>query len=185
MCANPQSNWLNTTAVRASYILPILKRFPWWKPRKTGGVVYLPPEKNWNRNQFVFLSFGVDSLNWQSFTEIGELACSTTTRCSCGHALKYVKVFYRWSKETSLTRFFFSVNHCWFQEMIATNLVSRGITIHSRGFAFIRSLRLMKKQTNKQTNTKTKLLLPNFFGEPRGSSPTPEPSFQSATYLAE
>ena len=27
MRANPQSNWLNTIAVRASYILPILKRF--------------------------------------------------------------------------------------------------------------------------------------------------------------
>ena len=26
MCANSQSNWLNTIAVRASYILPILKR---------------------------------------------------------------------------------------------------------------------------------------------------------------
>ena len=46
MCANPQSNWLNTMAVKASYILPILKRFPWQKPRKTGGgVVYLSPEK--------------------------------------------------------------------------------------------------------------------------------------------
>ena len=63
MCANPQSNWLNTIAVRASYILPILKRFPWWKPRKTEGeVVYLPLEKNQNRNQSVFLSFGVDPL---------------------------------------------------------------------------------------------------------------------------
>ena len=37
MCANPRSNWLNTIAVRALYILPILRRFPWWKPRKTGG----------------------------------------------------------------------------------------------------------------------------------------------------
>ena len=45
MCANPQSNWLNTIAVRASYILPILKQFPRGKPRKTGGVVYLSPEK--------------------------------------------------------------------------------------------------------------------------------------------
>ena len=55
MCANPQSNWLNTIAVRASYIL------------------YLPG-KNQNRNHSVFLSFGVDPLNWQSFIEIGELA---------------------------------------------------------------------------------------------------------------
>ena len=29
------------------------------------------------------------------------------------------------------------------------------------------------------------LLLPNFFVEPRGSSPTPKPSFQPVTYLAE
>ena len=95
MCANSQSNWLNTIAVRASYILPILKRFPWWKPRKTRRVVYLPPGKNQNRNQFVFLSFGVDPLNWQSFIEIGEMACSTTARCSRGHALKLIPQKYR------------------------------------------------------------------------------------------
>ena len=40
-----------------------------------------PPGKNQNRNQFVFLSFGVDPLNCQSFIEIGEMACSTTARC--------------------------------------------------------------------------------------------------------
>ena len=84
MCADPQSNWLNTIAVRASYIWPILKRFPWWKPRKTGGVSLSPPGKNQNRNQFVFLSFRA---NWQSFIEIREMACSTTARCSRGHAL--------------------------------------------------------------------------------------------------
>ena len=28
-------------------------------------------------NQFVILSFGVDPLNWPSFIEIGEIACST------------------------------------------------------------------------------------------------------------
>ena len=40
---NKLINWLNTIAVRASnIILPILRRFPWWKPRKTVGVVYLP-----------------------------------------------------------------------------------------------------------------------------------------------
>ena len=63
MCANPRSNLLNTIAVRASYILPILKRFPWRKPRKNrGGGGLSPPGKNQNRNQFVFLSFGVDPL---------------------------------------------------------------------------------------------------------------------------
>ena len=30
------------------------------KTKKNRGVVYLLPEKNQNRNQFVFLSFGVD-----------------------------------------------------------------------------------------------------------------------------
>ena len=32
------------------------------KTKKNRGVVYLPPEKNQNRNQSVFLSFGVDPL---------------------------------------------------------------------------------------------------------------------------
>ena len=45
-------SFFNTIAVRASYILPILKRFPWWKPRKIGGGggggVYLLPEKKTN-----------------------------------------------------------------------------------------------------------------------------------------
>ena len=92
MCANPQSNWLNTIAVRASYILPILKRFPWWKPRKTGGGGLSPPGKNQNRHQFVFLSFGVDPVNWQSFIEIGEMTHSTTAWCSRGHAVDFLLV---------------------------------------------------------------------------------------------
>ena len=49
---------------------------------------YPPSGKIQNRNQFVFLSFGVDPLNWQSFIEIGEMACSTTARCSRGQTLK-------------------------------------------------------------------------------------------------
>ena len=50
-----------------------------------------PPGKNRNRNRFVFLSFGVDPLNWQSFIEIGEIACSTTARCSRGHATNLLR----------------------------------------------------------------------------------------------
>ena len=50
-------------------------------------ILYLPG-KNQNRNHSVFLSFGVDPLNWQSFIEIGEMACSTTALCSRGHTLK-------------------------------------------------------------------------------------------------
>ena len=45
-----------------------------------------PPGKNSNRNQFVFLSSGVYPISWQSFIEIGEMACSTTARCSRGHS---------------------------------------------------------------------------------------------------
>ena len=59
-----------TIAVRASYILPILKQFPRGKPRKTGGVVYLSPEKNQSRKQSVFFSFGVDPVNWQGFISL-------------------------------------------------------------------------------------------------------------------
>ena len=86
MCANPQSNRLNTIAVRASYILPIWSDFLGENQEKPGGGLS-PPGKNQNRNQFVFLSFGVDPLNWQSFIEIDEMACSMTARCSRGHAL--------------------------------------------------------------------------------------------------
>ena len=50
-----------------------------------------PPAKNRNRNRFIFLSFGVDHLNWQSFIEIGEIACSTTARCSRGHATNLLR----------------------------------------------------------------------------------------------
>ena len=52
-----------------------------------------PPGKNQNRNQFVFLSFGVDPLNWQSFIEIGEMACSTTAWCSHGYTIDGWHIF--------------------------------------------------------------------------------------------
>ena len=35
-----------------------------------------------------WMNFGVDPLNWQSFIEIGEIACSTTALCSRKHNLK-------------------------------------------------------------------------------------------------
>ena len=63
MCANPQSNRLNTIAVRASYILPICSDFLGENQEKPGGGLS-PPGKNQNRNQSVFLSFGLDPLNW-------------------------------------------------------------------------------------------------------------------------
>ena len=37
MCANPQSNWLNTIAVRASYILPIFEAISLVKTEKNRG----------------------------------------------------------------------------------------------------------------------------------------------------
>ena len=52
-----------------------------------GGGGLSPPGKNQNRNQSVFLSFGADALNWQSFTEIGEMACSMTAQCTRGTLL--------------------------------------------------------------------------------------------------
>ena len=51
MCANAQNNWLNTITVRASYILPILKRFPWG-----GGLS--PPEKTKRETSLSFLVLG-------------------------------------------------------------------------------------------------------------------------------
>ena len=58
------------------------------KTKKNKGGGQSPPEKNQNRNHFVFLSFWVNPLSWQSFIEISEIACSRTARCSRGHTLK-------------------------------------------------------------------------------------------------
>ena len=58
------------------------------KTKKIGGGGQSPPGKNQNRNRFVFLSFEVNPLNWRSFIEIGEMACSRTARCSRGQTLK-------------------------------------------------------------------------------------------------
>ena len=62
------------------------------KKKPSGGGGLSPPGKNQNRNQFVFFSFGVDSLNWQSFIEISKMACNATSRCSRGHALNSITV---------------------------------------------------------------------------------------------
>ena len=59
------------------------------KTKKNRGGGLSPPGKNQNRNQFVFLSFGVDPVNWQSFIEIGEITRSTTAWCSRGHAVDF------------------------------------------------------------------------------------------------
>ena len=67
--------------------------------------VYLPLEKNQSRNRFAFFSFGVEPLNWQSFIEIGEIACSTTARCSRGHTIEtFLSFKYIQSRKTKLSR---------------------------------------------------------------------------------
>ena len=56
-------------------------------------------------NQFVILSFGVDPLNWPSFIEIGEIACSTPAWCTHGLTLKpLVPVHARQSQVTKIGR---------------------------------------------------------------------------------
>ena len=45
MYTNSQCNRLNTIAMRASLILHILTRFPWWKPWKSGGGLFPPPPR--------------------------------------------------------------------------------------------------------------------------------------------
>ena len=140
MCANPQSNWLHTIAVRALCMLPILRRFPWRKPRKTEGgrglSIFL--WKKPNRNHFVFLSFGVGPLNWQSYIEIGEMACSKTTRCSRGHTIKtFLSFKYKQSRETKLSRckmdelFMFIDQECELHDILTKAQNTRKIPLHS------------------------------------------------------
>ena len=54
-----------------------------------------PPSKHQNRTQLVLLSFRVQPLNWQSFTDIGEMTCSTTAWCRPVDTLwkRYLSVF--------------------------------------------------------------------------------------------
>ena len=79
MYANPQSNGLNIIAVRASYIFYLLLGdFLGENQKKNHGGDLAPPGNNQNRNRSVCSSFGVDPYNWQSFIEVGEMACSTT-----------------------------------------------------------------------------------------------------------
>ena len=90
MCANPYNNWLNAIVVRASYILPILKRFPWWKPRELEGGSLSPPGKKPKQKPLCYFEFwGIDPLNWQSFPEISEMSCSMTAWYSRGHTLNF------------------------------------------------------------------------------------------------
>ena len=104
MCANPQSNWLNTIAVRASYILPILKRFPRWKPGKTKGLVYLPPEKTKIETYLSFFdfwgrSFKLAKFHWNRWDGMLGALMDTLLNmfrsCYVKHNLKYFVAIYR------------------------------------------------------------------------------------------
>ena len=53
-----------------------------------------PTIKIQTMNQFVILSFGVDPLNWPSFIEIGEIACSTPAWCTHGLTLKITEIIH-------------------------------------------------------------------------------------------
>ena len=135
MCANPQSNWLHTIAVRASYIL-------FWgnflsENQEKPGVVYLPLKKT-KTETTVFLSFGVDPLNWQSFIEIGEMACSKTARCSRGHTIKtFLSFKYKQSRETKLSRckmdelFMFIDQECELHDILTKAQNTCKIPLHS------------------------------------------------------
>ena len=54
-----------------------------------GGVS--PTIKIQTANEFVILSFGVDPLNWPSFSVIGEMACSTPAWCTHGLTLNVIE----------------------------------------------------------------------------------------------
>ena len=86
MCENSQINWLNTSESFINFTFFEAISLVKTKKNRRGWSIS-PPGKNQNRNHFVFFSFMVATLNWQSFIEIGEVACSTTARCSRGHAL--------------------------------------------------------------------------------------------------
>ena len=77
--------------------------YPFWSDflgenQEIPGVVYLPPGKKKikqtkKETSLPFLSFGVDPLTWKSLTEIDEMTCSMTARCSRRHALKTFQSF--------------------------------------------------------------------------------------------
>ena len=99
------------------------------KTKKTGGlgVVYLPPEKT-NRNRFVFFSFGVDPLNWQSFIKIGEMACSTTAWYSRGDTLKGSWVSSRFTMFSAKINMMLLMKSNFY--VVSLNLVVPEVTIH-------------------------------------------------------
>ena len=107
------------------------------KTKKNWGVVYLPLKKA-KTETTVFFSFGVDPLNWQSFIEIGEMACSTTVRRSRGHTIKtFLSFKYIQSRETKLSRwntdelFMFTDQKCELHDILTKAQYTWKIPLHS------------------------------------------------------
>ena len=60
--------------------------------RKNRGMVYLPPEKAKIETCLsFFLSIGIDPLNWQSFIEIGGMACPVLYWKTLEHVSKLLR----------------------------------------------------------------------------------------------
>ena len=78
MYANSQKNRFKNHRSESFLHFTHLEAISLVKTKKNRGDSLSSPGKKQNRNQFVCLSFGVDTLNWKSFIEIGEMACSTT-----------------------------------------------------------------------------------------------------------
>ena len=85
MCANPQSN---TIAVRASYILPFLRRFPRRKSRKNQGGWSISSRKKPKQKPLCLFEFWGRPFKLAKIIEISEMVCSTTAQYSRGHILK-------------------------------------------------------------------------------------------------
>ena len=81
---NRSSDWAQTLC-RVAWLLNYLDWLSLRGLNQLGGLS--PTIKIQTMNQFVILSFGVDPLNWPSFIEIGEIACSTPAWCTHGLTL--------------------------------------------------------------------------------------------------
>ena len=81
---NRSSDWAQTLC-RVAWLLNYLDWLSLRGLNQLGGLS--PTKKIQTMNQFVILSFGVDPLNWPSFIEIREIACSTPAWCTHGLTL--------------------------------------------------------------------------------------------------
>ena len=92
---------------------------------KASYILY-PPGKKPKQKPLCLLGFGVDPLNWQSFIEIGEMACSTTDRCSRGHTPKLILY-----NEISLSvKFQDYFSHIWEHSRFIIQTVTKQTLLH-------------------------------------------------------